>query len=104
MAQEKREWLKLCEESNGTMFIVPEALKARCEEFKKNRDEFQAVLESMAKQEIEQSVLVNEIVYQFRLWLEKNGHAKNWQKDVGFNTDALEEGVFVLNVSEPSRR
>lgn len=100
----KKEWLELCEKSEGQMFILPDFLKEKADKFKTEREKFQEIIEAMAKREIEQSVLVNEIVYEFRKWLEEHGHPKNWQKDIGFNMDALASGVFVMNVQEPGRR
>jgi len=100
----KQEWLDLIDKSEGQMVLLPESLNEKAETFRKIREEFLMMVRKMAKMEIEQSVLVNEIVYEMRKDLEAKGHADVWTKDIGFNTDALESGGFVMNVNEPQRR
>lgn len=96
---EKRDWKKIVNESEGQMYFVPEKFMEKVKEYSEKRKVFNDQLEAAAKNEIELGVLMNEIIFGIRKHLESAGQ-KIWQKDVNFNATALQDGEFIVNISD----
>lgn len=100
MAAEKRDWKKLVAESGGTMIFLPDQFLKAAQEVESLRQDFNKEVARMAEKEIGMQVKSNTVFYELRKYLAKNGMPEVWLKMTGWNSDALNEGVFIVNISE----
>lgn len=100
----KIDWEKVVSDSHGTSVFLPEKFRAAAEEVEKLRKEFNTEVEKMAKKEITMNVATQKMFYELRLFLEENGRPDIWRKDLGFNVTALDDGKFIVNLTEPTGR
>lgn len=98
-----RDWNKIVSESNGTMFFAPSEFIDRLKAWQEKRLAFNKRVEEVSKLENEISVLFGQLVFDMRADLEKKGIAGVWTADFGFNTEALKEGKFIVNLTPNSK-
>ena len=96
----KRDWKAIVEESNGTLRMAPEKFHDRIREWDANRRELTKLANAAAKHELTTRMQLETLVMDVRAYLEESGVEGVYLKDVGFETGALDEGVFVLNVTK----
>ena len=68
------------------------------QEWDKKRDEFKYETIKFAEKEIRLQFQLNELSLRLREYLEKNGHSDIWIKELGFDEEALKEGLFIINL------
>lgn len=97
---EKRDWNKIVAESNGDRIFIPEALVPKVKDWYAKRAEFNKHLNEISKEEISNSVALNNIALEIRIYLEANGYKDIWGCDVGIDSPAAEEGAYIVNISK----
>lgn len=102
MEQVTIDWKKIVSESNGRSHFLPESIKADAEKWQETRVDFDKKVATLAQQEIEISVMLQNMMLAIRKYLAENGHADVWTKDIGFDENALKEGVFIINITDPN--
>lgn len=99
----KIDWKKRVEESGGQSSFVPEALKADVEKWHESRMAFQKKVNDLAKEEVNLNVMFQNLILKIREYFAENGHNDIWTADVGFDTNALRDGEFVINITENNK-
>lgn len=103
MGLPKRDWVKIVKESNGQQVFLPEELNGEMVEIERERVAFDERLLELSEIEIRLKKKQQDLMFKFREIMSKRG-VKTWNKDVGFETSALSEGVFVVNILNPQGR
>ncbi len=98
MIEEKRDWEKIVEDNKDAMFHLPEALQ---EEAAAGRALFKRRTTAWKENEI--SMVFNERMFKIRKDLEEKGREDIWTHDIGFNTAALDDGKFIINIDQKNR-
>lgn len=96
----KRDWDKIVKESNGQAVFVPDALIEKTKAWSAKRDAFNKLINDIAKDENALKVEFTNLMYAVQAYFAENGKPEIWSMDIGFDTNALKEGVFILNLSE----
>lgn len=95
-----RDWKKIVE-ANPDLVFIPEELMAEAKAWNKQRndldDHFKKVV---AKMQTETLQSLNEVMFKLRKYYEKAGITDIWAKDVGFQTEALKEGVYIIEITD----
>lgn len=102
MILEKRDWNKIVSESNGQLIFLPEGFRQAAEDWLTSRKEYQKFAQEMCKKEITLNIAVQNLFFELRKYLEKNGHPDVFTKEIGFENSALEDGKFIINTDVPS--
>jgi hypothetical protein len=96
----QRDWNKIvADEKNGLQF-VPESLLPAVKEWNEKRKELNEYIKKAAKLENETTNALYNAVFDIRKYFEANGVDDIWTKDIGFQTEALKEGIFILEIRE----
>ena len=90
-------WIDYVNNSRGAALLLPEKLKKEAQEIEKAREDFNKTLERVAKQEILLQEKTQHFWTTLRLELE-SVKPDIWISEIGWNKDALDEEVFVINV------
>ncbi len=98
-ANEKRDWKQIVADSKGTRALVPGKFAQACDKLAKDRVVLDELLAKAAKADIKLQVFMNNLMLEIRDQLEKDG-VDTWTKSIGFDTDAMKEGVFIVNIQE----
>lgn len=102
----KEEWEKKCKESGGSMAMLPEALIPLAKEYQKHFDEMEEKRRDFAKATYFWNKENNEFWCKVREALALSPEIEDiWDKDMGWNTFADEQGIKVINLldSRPGR-
>lgn len=99
----QRNWQEIVETSNGNLAFIPEAFIARIEEWKVQRAEFNKRVEEMAAIENEIGNKMQNVLYEMRKFFAENGRTEVWTKDFGIEMNALNDGKFIISITEPRR-
>ena len=100
----KRDWKTIVEGSKGAMFFAPTALEGKLKEWQEKRSAFSKEANRLAKIEAEIGVMFTQIIHDLRAHFSDNGIPEVWTMDIGFNTEALKEGQFILNITKGERQ
>lgn len=95
---EQRNWTKLVMESNGKRVFLPEKFLKDAEKWNKKRENFEEETVKMAEKEIHMHHQLNSLFVGIREYLAENGYHNIWLKDLGFDSEALKDGQFVVNI------
>lgn len=101
MPEEKRDWKKIVNDSKGSRIFLPDQFKERAEEWSKKRMELLEYLRAAAEKELRTNMLSQNILFNFREYLDKNGFKDNWSKEIGWDVEALKEDIFIINLIDP---
>lgn len=96
------DWKKIVADSNGKSHFLPEKIQEDAVKWGDTRKDFDKKVAALAQQEIEISVMLQNMMLQIRQYLAANGHEDIWTKDIGFDEVALREGVFIINITDPN--
>lgn len=99
---EKIDWKKVVSESGGRTLFLPEGFKTQAKEIEDERASYNEEATKMAKKEILMKVNTQVFFAELRKYFEKQGMKDIWIKDMGFNTAALQDGEFVIDIVEPA--
>lgn len=99
---EKRDWKKIVADSDKASVFLPEKFQAAVKEYQAKRLAFNKSLDAVAKQEIEMNLDYNKLMFEIREHLDSAG-VENWQKDIGLNIPALQDGEFIINITDQKR-
>jgi len=94
-----RDWNKIVESSKGELIFLPEESIDKAKEIEKQRVELNKKIIKINKLEIEMSMETQNMFFELRKNLEKNGIEDIWGKDIGFEGNALKDGKFVICLS-----
>lgn len=100
---EKRNWTKIVSESEGRLIFLPEGFKKAAKEWFDLRSDYNDQVKTMAKKELTLNIALQNLFFELRNYLEKNGHSDIYLKDVGFESGALEDGEFVVSLMDPNK-
>ena len=103
MAENKIDWNKIVSESNGKNIFLPDIFKKQTKEWLELREEYNKYVSVMAKKEITLNMALNNLLFDLRKYLEKNGREDIYLKDLGFDTNALLEEKFIVNIIDPNQ-
>lgn len=93
-------WGEACAASNQTMLMASEEMKKIFEEYKTKQEEFRQFCLKYDKANAEWSVYNKQTWHQIRTMLEKQHNLPEiYGFNIGLNMDALEQGVFVINIT-----
>ncbi len=104
METPKRDWEKLVEEQKGELFFVPEELVVAAKEWQDKRLVFSKEANRLAEMENDIGLDFTKLIYNLRKYFAANGIENVWTSDIGFNTDALKDGKFVINIVRAQRQ
>lgn len=99
--EKKMTWAERCQVSDGQMFLVPEKFHDRVKEWQKYKQEFDVQLEQMARLEVENSIRMQNILFELRSHFADQGVPGVFTKDIGFEENALAENEYVVNIIKP---
>ncbi len=102
MNNEKINWKEVVSKSGGRTIFLPEGFTNAAKEIEEKRASYNKDAVAMAKKEIAMKVATQQFFFELRKHFEKNGVADIWIKDLGFNTAALQDGEFVIDILEPA--
>lgn len=94
-----RDWKKIVE-ANAELNFVPEEFIGRAKEWNDLRNNLRAYVDAAAKMELTTLHALNTMMFSIREYYEKAGIKDIWKKDMGFQTEALKEGIFILEISD----
>lgn len=92
-------WAENCAKSNGTMILLPESMQESAAEFKQRSDAYKEKAREFDKLTAEFDTYAKNFWHQLRQAVEEKGHADIYSKNIGWNKQALEDGLFVINIT-----
>ena len=102
--QPKPGWEEIVQASGGTRVFLPSKFEKEAKAIEDDRAKFKLEVEKMAEAEIKHNVRMQNLFLAVREQLAKDGHEEIWTKDIGFDSDALKEGKFVVNLFQDQQR
>lgn len=107
--EEKVDWAKKVEESNGKSMFVPDALLETFKDWRKDNKAYAALskkyLEELAELQISTDTKFQNLMLDIRKHLKSAGRVDAWTVDLGLDIDALEgDEKFVINFTERAPR
>jgi len=96
----KRDWKKLVEESNGRSLFCPDKLIDQTKVWLEKRAELNREVDRISKIEIETKMLLENLVFEVRKYLEETGGEQVWTSEVGFDSEALKENIYIISVDK----
>lgn len=103
MPAQKIDWKKVVTDNSATMLFLPDGFKKAQDELDASRKKFNEEAVKMAEKEIRMNVANNDFFLELRIYLAKNGYPDIWVKQIGFNSEAIKEGVYIVNILENQR-
>lgn len=100
---EKRDWNKIVSESKGDMVFLPKEFMGAGEDWFRTRKEYNDLVAVMAEKELSLNMAFQNLIFEVRKYLKKNGRPDIFIKDVGFEEAALEEGKMIINLRSADR-
>lgn len=94
------EWEKRCKESNGSMVLIPADLENISKEHRAHLEDIITKSNAFNK---EKAIFENEAAnfwFNFRMLLDGMGVKDIWEKGLGWNNQAIEDGVLVVNIRD----
>jgi len=99
-SQVARDWKKIVE-ANKDLVFIPEELRSEAEAWNKQRNDldehFKKVVSKMQTKTLQS---LNDVMFKIREYYEKAGITDIWAKDIGFQTEALKEGVYIIEITD----
>lgn len=80
--------------------MLPEKFRERADAITQRRRAYNALLNELAKIEIGMNVEMNDMFLKIREHFAANGYPENWVDDMGFDSDALAVGIYVVNINK----
>ena len=103
-ASKKRDWNEIVSKSDGNLLFLPDGFKQAAQEWLDLRTEYNNLVKKMAEKELTLNAALNGLFLEVRRYLAKNGHEDVWIKDVGFESEALKDGKFIVNIMDAGRQ
>jgi hypothetical protein len=100
---EKRDWKKIVADSNGKRIFMPDQFMERAKELKTKLKELNDAIEIMAEKELVYQNSTQTLFFDLREYLAKEKNPV-WLKELGFDTEALKENIYIVNILEPTRK
>ena len=96
----KKTWEEIVKDSKGQLQFLPDVFTNQAEVLKELRDDLNLEIKRIAKKEINLNVKTQNLFFEIRENLEKNGLDDVWVKDINFESSALKEGKNVLVIMD----
>lgn len=97
---EPRDWENIVETHKETMHFLPEALLEEAKAWESNRSSFEKEATELARKNASLDLQLRQLMQKIREYFAENGiDDEVWVKDIGFNTEALKEGKYILNIT-----
>lgn len=98
-------WTEQVEQSRGILAFLPDQFKEEAAEIERGRKEFNELLNTeIAEKEIDLQVATQTLFHKVRKYWKEAGKKNIFSRDIGWNKDALNEGIYVINVIDPPQR
>jgi hypothetical protein len=95
------EWAKKCLDSNGSMIMCPKDMADKAQEMITKSDDFLKLAREFDKASAEFDNYAKNFWFEMRQSLEKLNYADIFSKNIGWNEQAKNEGVKVINIMAP---
>lgn len=100
MTATKRDWKKIVETSGGKLQFAPEKILEIAKPWHEKRLAFNKVVEELAKMEADLGHDFNDMIFKMRQFYDEAGRKDIWTKDVGFEEGAINEGEFIVAITD----
>lgn len=94
----KRDWKEIVAKSDGTMVFCPEKFDEEIKAWLDKQEVFKKEVNRIAKLEIETNVALQNVILKIREHLQDIGRDDIWTCDVGFQGEALKEGLKIITI------
>lgn len=94
----KKDWKEIVAASGGKSFFVPEKYLPAVQKWQELRAELKKLTALAAEKEVHTSVAMNDMFLELRKYAVETGVEDVWTADIGFDTEALREGVYIINI------
>jgi sugar-specific transcriptional regulator TrmB len=98
--QVKRDWKEIVENNKDSLLFCPDSLLEETKEWLAKREELERELNRIAKIEVETKVKLENLVLKIRQHLDDTGFKNVWTGEVGFQSEALKEGVHIISIGQ----
>jgi hypothetical protein len=98
----KRDWKEIVDKSNGKSLFAPDSLIEKIKAYDAKRKAFAKRINEVAKDEVETNVMFQNLILDIRKHY-ADADPEIWSADVGFNSDALREGQFIINIDKTQK-
>lgn len=98
------DWEKIVADSNGSRIFLPSGFEKQAAEIEEKREAYDKKVHALAKEQLTINTAVNNLFFALREYLEKNGHKDIWIMDVGYETAALKQKKYVVNITAPQQQ
>jgi len=94
-----KNWAELCASSKGSMIMVPDVMTENADEFLKKTDDFLKLSKEFNKANADFDVYAKTFWHKMRQAIEEKGIVNDiYEKNIGWNMQAKEDGVKVINI------
>lgn len=100
MVTPKHDWKSVVADSNGTMIYLPDGFSKAQQELDEKRKGYNTDAIKMAEREITMNIATQNMFFEIRKHLAKNGYPDIWVKELGFEANALKEGHYILTIRD----
>lgn len=101
----EEKWAEYVERSGGSAMFLPEKFLEEAKALEKKRKEFNDLLQKVvSEKELDLQMETQSFFYGLRKHLKENGKDAIFYKEIGWNQDAADEGIFVINIIDPTPR
>jgi hypothetical protein len=104
MSEEKRDWKKIVEQSEGQLVFLPEQFLPAVKDWNETREKLRILITEMSQLELKTRNKLDTVSLAIREFLAENGRKDIWTADVGLESNALKEGVYIISIKEPQQR
>ena len=95
-----RDWKKIVE-ANKDLVFLPDNFIEEAKNWNKQRNDLEKHISTVvAKMQTQTLQSLNNLMVDLRKYYENAGMTDIWAKDVGFQTEALKEGIYILEISD----
>lgn len=98
------EWKKRVDESKGAAFYVPDALMEESKKLEEMRKVFNQKCQDLAEDEVRLRVAQENLLLKIREARFKGGDKDAFVKNIGYITDALEDGLHIVHMTKPNKQ
>lgn len=94
-----QEWAERCAKSNGTMIMLPESMQEAAKEFKERSESYKEKAREFDKLTADFDTYAKNFWHQLRQAVEEKGHPEIYSRNIGWNKQAADDGLFVINIT-----
>lgn len=100
---EKFDWKKIVEESKGRLVFLPEKLIPVVKEWNESRHALKRAVDELSEIEVRTRVMLENMVLKIREYYAEAGDKEIWPANIGMETNALKEGIYVVSIQRENQ-